>query len=100
MDWKHIFICILDTRGAVSSVSLDTVSKILPNPVNIRDLNCISHLFAANVLEGIAIEVVGRRPDEPGELVALTNEAIILNIDVAFLIGVDLKNMSLTEFTC
>ena len=55
------------------------------------DVNRVAFLFAANVLEGVAVKVVGRRPDEPGELVALTNEAIIFYVDVAFLIGVDLS---------
>ena len=60
-------------------------------------LNCIvnhfSSLFAANLLEGVAVEVVGHRSDEPREFVALTNETIILYVDVTFLVGVDLKSV-------
>ena len=66
-------------------------------------LTMVSFLFAANVLQGVAVEVVGRRPDEPSELVALTNEAIIFYVDVAFLIGVDLsesdRNMIVNDHT-
>ena len=53
-------------------------------------VNHVSFLFAANLLEGVTVEVVGRRPDEPSEFVALTNETIILYVDVTFLVGVDL----------
>ena len=58
-------------------------------------LTMVSFLFAANVLQGVAVEVVGRRPDEPSELVALTNKAIIFYVDVTFLIRVDLNNSEL-----
>ena len=49
-------------------------------------------LLAADVAEGVAVKVVGRGADEPGELVALADEAVVLNVDITFLIGVDLSN--------
>ena len=48
-------------------------------------------LLAADGAEGVAVKVVGRGADEPGELVALADEAVVLNVHVTFLIGVDLN---------